>query len=99
MPDLLKIGLTFLLILFLLRKKLFIGYVMLLASACLAALYKMGPESIARAISKATLNSVTIKLLLALSFIRTFELILREKNVMSDMMSSVKGFFNNRRVV
>ena len=99
MPDLLKIGLTFLLILFLLRKKLFIGYVMLLASACLAALYKMGPESIAGAISKATLNSVTIKLLLALSFIRTFELILREKNVMSDMMSSVKGFFNNRRVV
>ncbi len=99
MPDLFKIGFAFLLILVLLRKKLFIGYVMLIASACLAALYKMGPESIAGALRKSIINSTTIKLLLALSLIRTFELILREKNVMSAMMSSVKGFFNNKKVV
>ncbi len=99
MPDLFKIGLAFLLILVLLRKKLYIGYVMLIASASLAVLYEMGPESIAGALRKAILNSVTLKLLLALSLIRTFELILRERNVMSGMMSSVKGFFNNRKVV
>jgi hypothetical protein len=52
MPDLFKIGFVFLLILVLLRKKLFIGYVMLIASACLAALYKMGPASIAGALRK-----------------------------------------------
>jgi len=99
MPDLFKISLAFLLILVLLRKKLYIGYVMLIASASLAALYKMGPSNIFETVRKATLNDVTIKLLLALSFIRTFELILREKNVMSAMMSSVKGLFSNRRVV
>lgn len=99
MPDLIKISFAFLLILVLLRKKIYIGYVMLIASLSLAALYKMDPESIAGALRKAALNSITIKLLLALSLIRTFELILREKNVMSAMMSSVKGFFNNRRVV
>jgi len=99
MPDLLKIGLAFLLILVLLRRKLYIGYVMLIASVCLAALYRMGPEGIAGVLRKAALNSITLKLLLALSLIRTFELILREKNVMSAMMSSVKGFFNNRRMV
>ncbi len=99
MPDLLKISFAFLLILVLLRKKIYIGYVMLIASLSLAVLYRMDPEGIAVALRKATLNSITIKLLLALSLIRTFELILREKNVMSAMMSSVKGFFSNRRVV
>jgi integral membrane protein (TIGR00529 family) len=99
MPDLLKIGLVLLLILVLLRKKLYIGYVMLVASALLAALYRMGPESIAGALRRAALSGITIKLLLALSLIRTFELILREKNVMSSMMSSVKGLFRNRRAV
>jgi integral membrane protein (TIGR00529 family) len=99
MPDLLKISLAFLLILVLLRKKLYIGYVMLAASVLLAALYKMGLESIAVTLKGAALNSITIKLLLALSLIRTFELILREKNVMSAMMSSVRGFFSNRKVV
>lgn len=99
MPDLFKIGLAFLLILVLLRKKLYIGYVMLVASASLAVLYEMGTESIAGALRKAILSSVTLKLLLALSLIRTFELILRERNVMSSMMSSVKGFFNNRHLL
>src|SRR5512135_2554855 len=72
---------------------------MLVASASLAVLYKMGPGDVAGALRKAALNSVTIKLLLALSLIRTFELILREKNVMSAMMSSVKSFFHNKKVV
>ncbi len=99
MPDLIKISLAFILILCLLRKKLFIGYVMLVASASVAALYRMSPESIAGTIKKATLNSITLKLLLALSLIRTFELILRERNVMSAMMSSVKGLFSNRKAV
>jgi hypothetical protein len=44
MPYLLKIGFALLLILILLRKKLYIGYVMLIASVSLAALYKMSPE-------------------------------------------------------
>ncbi len=99
MLDSIKISLVFFLILALLRKKLFIGYVMLVASAAVAALYGMSPESIASTLRKATLNSTTIKLLLALSLIRTFELVLREKNVMSAMMSSVKGFFSNKKVV
>lgn len=99
MSDLIKISLVFFLILLLLRQKLFIGYVMLVASASVAALYRMSPENIAATLRKATLNDTTIKLLLALSLIRTFELILREKNVMSAMMTSVKEFFINSRVV
>ena len=99
MPDLVKISLTFFVILFLLRKKLNIGYVMLAASAVLALLYMMDARSIFGTLRKTALNEVTLKLLLALSLIRMFELVLREKDVLSTMMSSVKGLFRSRKAV
>ncbi len=45
------------------------------------------------------LNSVTIKLILALSFIRIFEMILREHAVLTGMMNGVKAIFRNRKIV
>ncbi|MDA8078208.1 MAG: DUF401 family protein [Nitrospiraceae bacterium] len=99
MPDLLKISLILLLILFLLRKKLPIGAVMLIASAGLAALYAMPLSSLVAAARRAVGSDVSIKLLLALSLIRIFELILREKEVLAAMMAAVKGSFRNRKVV
>ena len=79
MPDILKISAVFVLILILLRKKMNIGYVLLIASGALAILYLMSPSSMASAIKAAFLDKVTIKLALALTLIRAFELILRRK--------------------
>jgi integral membrane protein (TIGR00529 family) len=99
MTDLIKIILVFLAILLLLRKKLGIGYVMFAASLMLALLYTLDLAGVAETIRKTALNSITIKLFLALSLIRTFELILREKNLLSDMMATVKGLFSSRRAI
>lgn len=99
MPDLIKISLTFLLILLLLRRKLNIGYVMMIASVLLAFLYRMNLSNMLETAGKAVVNETTIKLLLALSLIRIFELILREKDVLSAMTSAVRGFLRDRRIV
>ena len=99
MPDLLKISVVFLLILLLLRKKFNIGLVMLAASVALFFLYRMPLPSIIRTCEHAVLNGVTIKLILALSFIRMLEQVLREHDVLSRMMASVKALFKNRKVV
>ncbi len=99
MADVLKISSVFVITLLLLRKKLNIGYVMLIASALIALLYRMGPASIFGTAKRAAINGITVKLLLALSLIRIFEIILREQNVLKSMMSSVKKFFSSRRVV
>jgi hypothetical protein len=99
MIDLLKILLIFLLILFLLRKKLNIGYVMLIAAFALFLLYRMSFDSIWKTCKGAALNSATIKLILALTFIRIFEMILREHDVLTNMMQAVKTIFRNRKVV
>ena len=45
------------------------------------------------------IDSATIKLILALSFIRIFEMILREHAVLTNMMSAVKTIFRNRKIV
>ena len=99
MADLLKISLVFALILLLLRKKLNIGLVMLIAASVLFLLYRMPFILIWKTCKGAALNDVTIKLILALTFIRIFEMILREHAVLTQMMSAVKAIFRNRKLV
>ncbi len=99
MSDLVKISLTFFLILLLLRRKLNIGYAMMIGSAALSLLYRVAPSRILATAGNAAVNATTIKLLLALSLIRMFELVLRENDVLSAMTAAVRGFFRSRRVV
>lgn len=99
MPDLVKISIVFASILLLLRMKLHVGLVMIIAASALFALYQMSIAAIFQTCEGAALNSVTIKLLLSLSFIRILELILREHEVLTEMMKAVKSLFRNRRIV
>jgi hypothetical protein len=99
MPDLIKVSFVFALILFLLRKKMNIGMVMSIAASALFLFYQMSPASILQTCRDAVLNDITIKLVFALSFIRMFELILREHNVLTEMMTAVKAVFKNRKLV
>jgi integral membrane protein (TIGR00529 family) len=59
----------------------------------------MDLNGIFSAIKRASANEVTIKLWVSLSLIRIFELILRENNVLSSMMSAVKTSFSSRKAV
>jgi integral membrane protein (TIGR00529 family) len=99
MHELIKISLVLCLILLLLRKKLAIGYVMLIASSALFLLHRMDVTSISATLKKTVTSAITIKLLLALSLIRCLELILREKNILATMMSTAKILFKKRRAI
>jgi uncharacterized protein len=94
-----KITLVFVFILLLLRKKTHIGFVMLSGATLLFILYRMPLTLILLTGENAIINQVTIKLTLALSFIRMFELILREHDVLTEMMNAVKAIFKNRKIV
>jgi integral membrane protein (TIGR00529 family) len=99
MTDLLKITLVFAFILLLLRKKMNIGLVMLIAATLLIILYQMSLASVISTVKSTVANEVTIKLTIALSFIRMFELILREHDVLTEMMNSVKTLLKNRKII
>ena len=95
----LRITLVFVFILLLLRKKTNIGFVMLAGASLLFILYRMPFTLIYLTGKNAISSQVTIKLTLALSFIRMFELILREHDVLTKMMNAVKAIFRNRKIV
>lgn len=99
MFDILKISVVFIVILLLLRKKWNIGYVMLIASGLLAVLYLMAPAAIFSTIKSTFSDPVTLKLALALTMIKSFELILRERNVLSDMMKAARTLLRKRKAV
>jgi len=99
MLDLFKISLIFLLMLGLLRKKVGIGYVMLISSGALFLLYRMSLSDIIITAGKVGASSIAIKLLLSLSLIRIFELVLREQNILDAMMKTIKSSFSSRKAV
>ena len=99
MLDLFKISLIFFLILGLLRKKIGIGYVMLISSGALSLLYRMGLSDMITIARNVVLSSIAIKLLLSLSLIRIFEQVLREEQILIAMMNTIKSSFRSRKVV
>jgi len=99
MLDVIRILLTFILILTLLRKKVPVGYVMLIAAAVLMFLYRMDLPAAISTSQKTITGRVTITLWLSLSLIRVFELLLRENNVLATMMAAVKTYIRNKKAV
>jgi len=99
MWDILKISVVFFAILYLLRLKLNIGYVMFIASAVLFLLYLTPPRTIYRTAVETLTDTVTIKLFLSLTLIRVLELILREKGLLKMMTETTKVLFKRRRAV
>jgi integral membrane protein (TIGR00529 family) len=99
MLDLLKVVSVFIAILILLRRKWNIGYVLLIASGLLSLLYLMPPEIILQTIKTTITNDVTIKLFFALTLIRMLEMILRENEVMSNMMKASEIILKKSKAV
>jgi integral membrane protein (TIGR00529 family) len=99
MFDLIKLSTVLIFIVLLLRYKYRIGTVLLAASGFLALLYLMPPQGVAKTIGSTVTNPITVKLALSLTFIRVLEMILRENNVLKDMMEASKSLFRNRKLV
>ncbi|MBF0520756.1 MAG: DUF401 family protein [Nitrospirae bacterium] len=99
MSDIVKILIVFALMVFLLRKKLDVGYVLILASAILFLEYLMGPKAIANTAYRAIISQETFALMIALTFIRMVEKILRERDVLKEMMAAVKGLLRKKKFV
>jgi len=99
MTDLIKITLSFAVMVVLLRRKLKIGHVMLIGAVSLGAMYMMKPLQAWGALRGALTNRVTVELVLALSCIRMLEMALREQGLLKRMMDSFKRSLKSRKLV
>lgn len=99
MPDILRIALILGIILYLLRKGMGIGHVLLLASGALIIVYGMDVSGIVHATRRAATSRISVALLFSLSLIRIFELVLREQSILSTMTQQIKGTFRLRKAI
>ncbi len=99
MLDLIRTLSVFALIIILLRKKIHIGMVLILSSLFLGILYMMDPLKFIDASFKSLTSIESIKLFFALTFIRCYEMLLREKEILKNMMEASKRILRNRRLV
>lgn len=97
MLDILKIALTFGLMVLLLRRKVKIGLVMMISALALAVLYLMQPMDALSASIASLREPIAIKLFLALSLIRILELQLREHGVLKAMTEASRAILKNRK--
>lgn len=99
MLEVLKVLLVFAAILFLIRLKWNVGYVLIIASGLLALLYMMPLAAVLSTIKLTLIDPVTIKLFFALTLIRVFEIILRERHVISKMTEAARSLLKKKKAV
>jgi len=99
MSDILKISLILLTIILLLKWRWNIGFVMTISSALLSILYRFSPYEFLDAVVRASLDIITIKLVIALTLIKVFEEIMRRRAVMEVMMASFRGMVRDGRII
>jgi len=99
LADLLRLGLVLALVVLLLRKKIGLGLVMMLASLATALLFKMGLADALRAALAASFAPGTLNLIAALILIAFLEHILRANQLLSRMIEALKALAGDSRVV
>ncbi|HWR58704.1 MAG TPA: DUF401 family protein [Thermodesulfovibrionales bacterium] len=99
MIDILKVSLVFVVLLIFLRFKWNVGYVLLIASALLAALYQMSFPVMVSTIKSAVTDPMTVQFFFALTLIRVFEMVLREKHVLARMTESSRSLLRRKKAV
>ncbi len=98
MFDIIKVGFIFLFILFLLRKKLNVGYALLAASFFFLFLYPVDFYRLPSTLLKGLTSHISINLLLSLTLIKSFEYSLRQVGLMQKMTDASQTFLNNKKI-
>lgn len=98
MSDLIKIFIIFLLILFLLRKKINVGYALLSGSLCFFIFYKVDFIKAIESLVKALWSPVSINLFFSLTLIKSFEYTLRQTGFMKKMTDTSEVVFKNKKL-
>lgn len=99
MVDFLKLSLTFILIVILLRKRVNLGYVMLISSIFLGGIFGLTPWEIIKTFGKAAIDFSTVNLIIALVLIMFLENIMRKNLMMDKILTSMKGLVKDYRAV
>lgn len=98
MLEFLKIALIFLFIILLLKRKINIGYALLLGSLPFFILYKFDFSQVPGKLVSALISHSSINLFLSLTLIRSFEYTLRQHGLMKKMTLASNALISNKKL-
>ncbi|SFI35690.1 hypothetical protein SAMN05192551_11346 [Tindallia magadiensis] len=97
--ELLKLGLVFVVILLLIKKKINLGVSMIIGSVLLAFLFKMSVGETIETFFRTMVSTSTIQTAVALMLIMMLEYIMRQKNMLEKMVLSLNHLIRDYRMV
>jgi len=98
MLDIIKVAFIFFFILFLLRRKINVGYALLGGSLLFIILYPENFDKLPVAIFKAITSHTSLNLFLSLTLIKSFEYSLRQTGLMQSMTEASQTLVNNKKL-
>ncbi|MCX8034033.1 MAG: DUF401 family protein [Thermodesulfovibrio sp.] len=98
MLDIIKVVFIFIFILFLLRKKINIGYALVAGSLFFIILYPVNFNKIPETIFKGLTSHTFLNLLFSLTLIKSFEYSLRQTGLMQKMTDASQTFLTNKKL-
>jgi len=98
MLDIIKVAFVFFFILFLLRRKINVGYALLGGSLLFIILYPANFNKIPEAVFKAITSHTSLNLFLSLTLIKSFEYSLRQTGLMQRMTEASQTLVNNKKL-
>lgn len=97
MIDIIKIFVIFIFILFLLRKKINIGYALIAGALLFFILYPFNFNKTLHALFNSLISHTTLNLLFSLTLIKSFEYSLRQTGLMQKMTSATQTLVSNKK--
>ncbi|HHW19954.1 DUF401 family protein [Thermodesulfovibrio thiophilus] len=98
MIDILKVSLIFVFIVFLLRRKINIGYALIAGSLLFFILYPFHLKKTGIALFNALISHTSINLYLSLTLIKSFEYSLRQTGLMQKMTEASQSLLGNKKL-
>lgn len=94
-----RVLIIFLLMIFLLQRRVNVGHVMVIGSLLFGLFYMMNPLLIAQTALSSLLQKTTIELMLVLILITALEYVLRVSELMPKMIRGLRGLISDSRIV
>lgn len=98
MIDIVKVCFIFIFILFLLRKKVNVGYALFASSVIFLIFYRFDFQNLSLTLLKSISSHTSINLFLSLTLIKSFEYALRKTELMQKMTETSQSMLNNKKL-
>lgn len=93
-----KVAVVFAILIYLLRRKMDVGWVMFISAGVLGVLFGIGPLDIGKVAVRASFDPSTLMLIAVLVLVAALEMVMRENGLLARLVTSSKAVIKDQRI-